>query len=824
MARKTIDFGIDLGTTNSVIACMDRGQLVIIRDQVNLSEVTPSAVKMDARGSVTVGQNAYNELESDSDNAVGEFKRWMGNPEHDSFTFKDAGKRMTAAELSAEVLKVLKGSAATRFGGEELTAAVITVPAHFLIPACEDTTNAAKLAGIEICTLIQEPVAAAMAYGYQSGGLSGNLLVFDLGGGTFDTSLLSARDGRLVVIGHDGDAKLGGKDFDWALVEVIVGRIREEYGDISLCRSNAAAKRAMAKLKFLAENAKKALSAFPKTSFEVKRLDPPFEKINTTIELTRVDLERATEYFTAKCISISKRLLKESGLSRESLASVLVVGGQTQTPYLRDAVLSEFGKAECRLDPLTVVAAGAALYASTQRMPARPKVATVSGSAVSLKIAYRAVSSDPDADIGLAIAPAPPGTTVTIVRMDGGWSSGAIPVPGTGNLFTTVVLRLNVVNSFEVQLKDAKGARIRADESSFTITQGLNIAGATTSRTVAIALADNLAEVMIRKGSPLPAKVCRKFSTAHDVIAGNPNSILRTYVLEGENSRSDRNIAIGTIELHGSDLRRTLPAGEEVEIRYQLDESRNLSAEAFFPNVNETCVMVRIPSLPSLLPAEIDLELTKEKDRLESIKRAAPEKVDPMIEKEILLIEREKRAAAEDPDAKQKAPQQLLELKPAIDAMEKVCEWDLLITDLKDFRGPARKLSQASGSKEQARDVEESIQAAENAVSRRDLGALRSATEELQNVYWAINCARDDFWKERFGWWEKQTDFSDLLEADRLKGEGSRALARNDIRSLRTIVRNLYALSPFGQKSKFDGRFEAGIVGNAKALEASGFF
>ena len=190
---------------------------------------------MDARGSVTVGLNAYNELEEDPDNAVGEFKRWMGNPEVDGFTFKRAGKRMTAAQLSAEVLKILKDSVSrSRFGGEQLGAAVITVPAHFLIPACEDTRSAAKLAGIELCPFIQEPVAAAMAYGYRAESLSGNLLVFDLGGGTFDTTLLSARDGKLVVLGHDGDDKLGGKDLDWSLVELIVRRLRQEYGELRL--------------------------------------------------------------------------------------------------------------------------------------------------------------------------------------------------------------------------------------------------------------------------------------------------------------------------------------------------------------------------------------------------------------------------------------------------------------------------------------------------------------------------------------------------------------------------------------------------------------
>ena len=209
MPRTTIDFGIDLGTTNSEIACMDRGELVVVKNMVTSSEVTPSAVRIDAKGTVIVGQSAYNELEYDPANTVAEFKRWMGNPKHEGFTFTKSKRRMTAAELSAEVLKTLKASASSRFGGEEITAAVITVPAMFLIPACEDTKAAANMAGIKICPLLQEPVAAAISYGYRAENLAGNLMVFDLGGGTFDTTVLAARDGRLVVIGHDGDDKLG---------------------------------------------------------------------------------------------------------------------------------------------------------------------------------------------------------------------------------------------------------------------------------------------------------------------------------------------------------------------------------------------------------------------------------------------------------------------------------------------------------------------------------------------------------------------------------------------------------------------------------------
>src|ERR1051326_4048790 len=287
MARSTIDFGIDLGTTNSEIACMDRGELEVIKNAISNSEVTPSVVKIDARGRLIVGQSAYNDLEYDRDNVASEFKRWMGNPQHDTFTFRKSGKTLRAAELSAEVLKVLKASASARYGGEEISAAVITVPAMFLIPACEDTKAAAKLAGIDICPLLQEPVAAAMAYGYEAENLSGNLLVFDLGGGTFDTTVLAAKEGRLVVVpgGHSGDDKLGGKEYDWALAEIIANKLRKEYGEHDLTRRSPHALMAFARLKYLAEEAKKTLSLIPSCSVEVTRLPQPFDQIDTVVDV-----------------------------------------------------------------------------------------------------------------------------------------------------------------------------------------------------------------------------------------------------------------------------------------------------------------------------------------------------------------------------------------------------------------------------------------------------------------------------------------------------------------------------------------------------------
>lgn len=239
---------------------------------------------------------------------MSEFKRWMGNANHSGFTFKKSGRRMTGAELSSEVLKVLKASASSRFGNEEIGAAVITVPAMFLIPSCEDTKSAAKLAGIEVCPLLQEPVAAAMAYGYRAESLDGNLLVFDLGGGTFDASILAVREGRLVVVGNDGDEKLGGKDYDWSLVEVISHQLASEYRHLRLSRDGSA-RRPMAKMKHVAEYAKKALSLSSTVNVELNRLGGDYDEIDSVVQITASDLQRATEHLSPSIGSMRRRSL-----------------------------------------------------------------------------------------------------------------------------------------------------------------------------------------------------------------------------------------------------------------------------------------------------------------------------------------------------------------------------------------------------------------------------------------------------------------------------------------------------------------------------------
>ena len=215
MARQTIDFGVDLGTTNSEIAVVDKGQLQVIRNGFS-EEITPSAVRIDKKGAVIRGKLAYNQRADDKENTHTKFKRLMGSQQ--VLSFPSSGKRMKPEELSAEILQSLRDDV-RRTLHEEIDAAVITIPAMFEAPQWNATTKAAELAGLKFAPLLQEPIAAALAYGFQAGSLEGFLFVYDLGGGTFDASIIQTSEGRLKVIDHSGDNFLGGSDFDELLVD-----------------------------------------------------------------------------------------------------------------------------------------------------------------------------------------------------------------------------------------------------------------------------------------------------------------------------------------------------------------------------------------------------------------------------------------------------------------------------------------------------------------------------------------------------------------------------------------------------------------------------
>ncbi|MDR2026313.1 MAG: Hsp70 family protein, partial [Prevotellaceae bacterium] len=374
--RTKIDYGIDLGTTNSAIARMENG-VPVIKKSDTLKDTVPSCVNFNRRKDVLTGDAAFNGMRTDSARALKtfekdrtntfiEFKRTMGTTT--AYESSNMGKSFVSSELSAEVLKKLK----SLIQDENVSSIIITVPAKFNNQQKEDTMKAAKLAGFRQVQLLQEPVAAATAYGLSSQSKDGFWLVFDFGGGTFDAALIKAEEGILSVKDTEGDNWLGGKNLDEAIVDrIIIPWLQEKYAIDTVLNSPDKKQMLRAALKYYAEDAKNQLS-FKETYSMLSNLgDLPFEDENgeepeIDLEITVAGLERVLSPVFQKAIDITKDLLKRNNLKGADLDKLILVGGPTYSPILRRMLKEQITEnVDTSVDPMTVVAKGAALYAST---------------------------------------------------------------------------------------------------------------------------------------------------------------------------------------------------------------------------------------------------------------------------------------------------------------------------------------------------------------------------------------------------------------------------------------------------------------------------
>ena len=455
MIRTTIDFGIDLGTTNSAIAVLKGVSTEIIKNNDKDADITPSAVYVDKKGNIRVGDRAKNRLVDEDDDVYVEFKRRMGTDF--IYKFKSSGQQRRPEELSAEVLKSLKADVQQRTG-EVIEASVITVPAAFELHQCDATRKAAELAGFRASPLLQEPVAAALAYGFQVDSQKAYWLVYDFGGGTFDAALVKSEEGSIHVVNHGGDNFLGGSDIDWAVVEqIIVPRLLKEYSLQDFSRGNAKWRRAFALLKHRAEIAKIDLSRNETATLEMCRFnDEGGDQVEFECDLTRGDLIRVAEPIILRSVEIAQRTLHEKNLPKDAVERIILVGGPTLAPYFREILKSKLGiKLDHSVDPLTVVARGAAVFAGTQKtQPATRPVAAAGEFIVDLK--HKPVGLDSAPIVGGTVSAAAShdftGFTIELVNTKTQWRSGKVPLRANGVFMANLHAERGERNVFAIEL------------------------------------------------------------------------------------------------------------------------------------------------------------------------------------------------------------------------------------------------------------------------------------------------------------------------------------------------------------------------------------
>ena len=345
--------GIDLGTTNSVVAVMEGGEPTVITNSEG-SRLTPSVVGFSKTGERLVGELAKRQAISNPENTVASIKRHMG----ESYTVKIEGKDYTPQEISAMILQKLKEDAES-YLGEKVTQAVITVPAYFSDSQRQATKDAGKIAGLDVLRIINEPTAAALAYGLDKGG-EGKILVFDLGGGTFDVSILELGDGVFEVKATNGNTHLGGDDFDNAVMNWLVEEFKKQTG-IDLSQDKMAEQR----LKDAAEKAKIELSTVMSTNINL-----PFITADASgpkhldLTLTRAKFNELTSDLVHATMEPTRQAIKDSGLSIDEIDKIILVGGSSRIPAVQEAIKNILGKDPDKgINPDECVAIGAAIQA-----------------------------------------------------------------------------------------------------------------------------------------------------------------------------------------------------------------------------------------------------------------------------------------------------------------------------------------------------------------------------------------------------------------------------------------------------------------------------
>lgn len=817
MTRRTIDIGIDLGTTNSAVAITVGHEVAVCKNNEN-QELTPSAVGVDRRGNKFCGIATRNMMVYDPLNVASEFKRRMGMKE--PYRFLDSGATLGPEELSAEILKSLRSDAQTLLGTRP-EAAVITVPAAFDLPESTATRAAATLAGFTYVELLQEPIAAAIAYGVKSLDENRYWLVYDLGGGTFDSALIRIKDGSLQVVDHEGDNNLGGSDIDWAIVtQILAPKITKSLQLQEFRRGVPQWDAPMRVLKRAAEDAKISLSRQGNVRVDLHGfLQHIGSMADLEIELSTSELESIVDRIITQSLNCCRKLLTRQNLRTDQIDALLLVGGPTLSPYLRkrlsDASTGLDIPLRHDLDPMTVVARGAALYASTRLIPvdehASRQRATQTGT-YSLKLDYKPVGADPEPVVlGSVIAPSGEsltGFTVQFKNAEGKppWQSAQIRINEQGSFMTSLWTNSTDMTTFRIELRDRFGTLLPCDPSQLTYRYGLEIGEPPLPHGIGIALNDGQVDFFFEKGTPLPAQRTKTYKQSAFVQKGGSGRVTVPLV-EGTNRlRAERNRRIGYIDIVGSEVLRDIPSGADVEVTCKLDQSRQLEATAYIPLLDKAW-NVRLAlqkETPSVELLQLDVRTALR--RLEEYKSKQGEAGISQETAAVKQLEEEAwraelqaslQAAAIDPAAGKKCAEDLVRFNSALDEVASSLEFPTLCTDARKALSTVQELVGEEGSAEDAERLAQLRQDVETDIRNRDADHLHLLIEQIYRLGRRLYWRRAQSWKEYFrDLRQRRLTMSNQTLVSELLDQGDDALVDDDLETLKSVVRQLHELLP----------------------------
>jgi len=760
MAQVKMKYGIDLGTTNSAICKMENGEPSIKKTDT-LKDTLPSCVSFTKKQVIKVGDSAYNDLRQDKsratktwtkgkENVFIEFKRTMGlDTPHES---SNMGRSYSSEELSSEVLKALKS-----FVSEDaINAAVITIPAKFKADQIAATKRAATMAGIDHCELLQEPIAASMAYGLSSAQKNGTWLVFDFGGGTFDAALLRVEDGIMQVKDTEGDNYLGGKNLDYAIVDgVIIPYLKENYKIDGILSDDTKREILRDAMKFYAEQAKNQLSFKEKCDI-TSQLDEFGEddegnEIELDMVVTQSQIASVVAPVFQKAIDICKDLLHRNNLSGNNLDSLILVGGPTYSPVLRQMLKEQItSSVDTSIDPMTAVAKGAALYASSIDSEAKEEI---KAGTIALDLSYESSSVEQVEFVSVKLlrnectGNVPSQLFVELTRNDKGWSSGKVSINEIGDVIECQLME-GKANSFAIVAYDEKGTTLPCFPNEVNIMQGLVVGNAVLPYGIGIEVHDSTKDKDVfipmkglEKNQPIPAVGIRNgLKTSRQIRPGMTADRLVIPIYQGEYNAEGTsaiyNDHVFDVEITGDDVPALVPANSDIDITIKVDKSQGMLLETTFPVIGETIEkIIDVKQRSGVDVNDLSSRIREAKNKLRSLKSSGIS-ASETSEAETALNDVELRFDGEknSEDGKMHLLADLRRTFLKLEEVENAHEWESIENQLREEFDKLEKANNDLGNKYDSQ-VEDLRKQTDIAIRQKNADMGRQVLSDIRSVF-----------------------------------------------------------------------------------------
>lgn len=810
-----IQIGIDLGTTNSEIAIYNKGQIEVLKNTLG-DQYTPSVFGVNKAGDEEVGKKPYNRYfkdctKAETENNKPEIKRLMGTSQKVYFSRID--KEYLPEEISAKILESLKQDAIRKNPDINTYAAVITIPAYFSTVQAEATKRAGEIAGFKYVVLLQEPIAAAMSYGFGNEE-NENWLVYDLGGGTFDSALISSKEGNLKVLNHGGDNFLGGKDIDNIIIDKkITPVLTEKYNFSNFSRSNDNYKVAFAKLKHSAEQAKIQLSSMEEVNIEVD-LTINDEEIYENIPLSISELETLVNPLMKKTIDICQKTITDAHIENSAVDKIILVGGPTQLPFIKKQLEKNLSiKVDTSSDPLTAVANGACIFACGQRIPDEAKEEKVyDDNTYSVDLFYESLTSDDSEMVTGEVKDIDNEKDyfVQIQNENNSYNSGKIRLKN-GKFVIEVPIEKSKINQFWLYLFNADGEELKTTTEEFSIQHGLSVSGAPIPHTIGVGITTkDIAtgtlkqefEPFFDKNSYLPLERTKTFRALKSIRKGDSDNALPIAVYEGEELIPDRNFKVCDLAITGNDIPFDISQGDDIEVTIRISESRELTVEAYIPvfekSFNARATVFEDKISIEQLTKELDAEIERSKD----LDDVCDYDESSDISDQIRDIRQSIKYSENDEDEKSKTAIKLRKLKADIDKLKSSKNTDVLVQDYYDLINRiSESIDICKGSeKERFEKRYEALQKdGDRAVSDKNTVMLSRINSQLRTLYIDILSSDDSYWKYWIIELAKRDNYVNMARADYYIEKGLEALNQGNISEVKNCVRALWELSPYDE-------------------------